>query len=383
MNLHPKSADRIKNLPEYLFIKLEKKVEEIKKKGKKVVSLGIGDPDMPTPRLIIDAMKEAIFNPVFHRYPLGYGLERFRVSVKNFYKKRFGVSVDESYILPVIGSKDAIAHLPVGFLNPGDYVIVPEPGYPVYSIWSKFLGAKVYKMPLLEKNNFLPELYKIPTKVLNKAKILWLNYPNNPTTATCKKEFLKEVIDFAKKYNIIVAYDNAYSEIYFSEPPISILEISKKNVIEINSLSKTFNMTGWRIGWVCGDETVVRVLAKVKENTDSGVFHAIQYAASVGLDNYAELSKPIREVYKNRRKVFFEALNNKGIKYFDGGATFYVWFKVPMGYSSESFARKLIEKGVVLTPGSSFGSVAEGWMRASLTAKDEDIKYVANIIKSL
>lgn len=373
-------SDRVKDIPEYLFAKLEKRVKELKAGGKRVVSLAIGDPHLPTPDVVIDALIEAVKNPLYHRYPLGWGLKEFRASVSNFLNKRFSVKVNEDFILPLIGSKDGIAHFPVGFVNPGDWVIVPSPAYPVYSIWSKFSGARIYEVPLLEKNGFLPELEKIPSKVLRNAKIMWLNYPNNPTTAVADPAFLKEVIRFAKKYNILIAYDNAYSEIYFSSPPHSILEFGKKNVIEFHSLSKTFNMTGWRIGWAVGDENIVKVLAKVKENTDSGVFHAIQYAGAIALSNYDRVVPPVREVYRKRREVFISALKNKGIKFFDGKATFYIWFKVPDGYTSSSYARKLIENGVVLTPGSGFGSVSNGWMRASLTANDADFDFAVKVL---
>ncbi|MDP3790052.1 MAG: aminotransferase class I/II-fold pyridoxal phosphate-dependent enzyme, partial [Candidatus Omnitrophota bacterium] len=271
-------SERLKKLPPYLFVEIDRAKKKARDEGRDIIDLGVGDPDIPTPNFIIEALNRAVKDPSTHRYALDQGLPEFRQTAAGWYKKRFGVELNpETEIHPLIGSKEGIAHAPLAFINPGDMALVPDPCYPPYRSGTIFAGGEVLPMPLLEKNHFLPDLKAINHHLLHKVKMLFINYPNNPTAAVCDKKFLKEVVEFAGKHNIIIAYDAAYSEIAFDgfKPP-SILEIegAKEVALEFHSLSKTFNMTGWRIGFVCGNPELVKGLAKVKSNIDSGVFSA-------------------------------------------------------------------------------------------------------------
>ena len=370
-------SERLKKLPPYLFIEIDKKKKKLVEEGYDVISFGIGDPDMPTPPHIISAMKKAVENPKYHQYPLGKGMKEFRKAISNYYKKNYGVSLDyEEEICVLIGSKEGIAHFPLSFLNPGEVTLVPEPGYPVYQIGTILSGGKPFFLPLKEENNFLPDLTKIPKKILSKAKILYLNYPNNPTTAFASEEFLLETIKFCKKYNIILVYDAAYSEIYFEEKPINFLSLpgAKEIGIEINSLSKTYNMTGWRIGWACGNKSLISGLAKLKENIDSGTFEAIQVAGISALNGSQECVRKLRNIYKKRRDIFADGLRKMGWAVNLPKGTFYFWVKIPSENSIE-MANFLLEKAhIVSTPGIGFGPSGEGYLRFSLTLSEEKIK---------
>ena len=378
-------AERIKTLPPYLFARLDKMKDEVKRKGIDIIDLGVGDPDMPTPSHIVKKMQKEVENPIHHRYPSYVGMLKFRESVSNFYKKRFNVNLDpEREIITLIGSKEGIAHFPLAFINEGDYAIVPEPGYPVYSVATKFAGGNVYYVPLLEKNNFLPDIDSIPEEIAKKAKIFFLNYPNNPTGAVATKDFFKKIIDFAYKYNIIIAHDAAYTELYYDEKPISFMEVdgAKEVGIEFHSLSKTYNMTGWRIGWACGNEEIIKGLGKIKTNIDSGVFQAIQEAAIEALDSSQKCVEELRNIYKRRRDVVIEGLNEIGLNVKPPKATFYIWVKVPEGYTSESFCELLLTKaGIVTTPGNGFGPSGEGYIRIALTVNEERLKEAVKRIK--
>lgn len=378
-------AERIKTLPPYLFARLDKMKDEIKRKGIDIIDLGVGDPDLPTPDHIVKKMQREVENPVHHRYPSYVGMLKFRESVANFYKKRFNVKLDpEKEIITLIGSKEGIAHFPLAFINPGDYAIVPEPGYPVYSVATKFAGGNVFYVPLLEKNNFLPDIESIPEDIAKKAKIFFLNYPNNPTGAVATEDFFKRVIDFANKYNIIIAHDAAYTELYYDDKPISFLEIdgAKEVGIEFHSLSKTYNMTGWRIGWACGNEEIIKGLGKIKTNIDSGVFQAIQEAAIEALDSSQDCVEELRNIYRKRRDVVVNGLNEIGLNVKPPKATFYIWVKVPEGYTSESFCELLLTKaGIVTTPGNGFGPSGEGFIRIALTVNEERLKEAVKRIK--
>jgi len=370
-------SERLKKLPPYLFIEIDKKKKKLVEEGYDVISFGIGDPDMPTPPHIISAMKKAVENPKYHQYPLGKGMKEFRKAISNYYKKNYGVSLDyEEEICVLIGSKEGIAHFPLSFLNPGEVTLVPEPGYPVYQIGTILSGGKPFFLPLKEENNFFPDLTKIPKKILSKAKILYLNYPNNPTTAFASEEFLLETIKFCKKYNIILVYDAAYSEIYFEEKPINFLSLpgAKEIGIEINSLSKTYNMTGWRIGWACGNKSLISGLAKLKENIDSGTFEAIQVAGISALNGSQECVRKLRNIYKKRRDIFADGLRKMGWAVNLPKGTFYFWVKIPSENSIE-MANFLLEKAhIVSTPGIGFGPSGEGYLRFSLTLSEEKIK---------
>ncbi len=369
-------ADRILNLPPYLFERIDRVGNEMRAKGADIIDLGVGDPDLPTPSPIVEALAAEAAKGENHRYPFTVGLSKFRTSVADWYARRFGVTVDPAgEVVSVIGSKEGLAHIGLGFVNPGDTVLVPEPGYPVYGITSAFYGADVHYMPLVAENDFVPDLDAVPKKVADRAVLMFLNYPNNPTSATAARDYFRDVVAFAHRHNIVVCHDSAYSELYFDDrKPASFLEVdgARDVAIEIGSLSKTFNMTGWRIGFAVGKKEIVGGLAKVKSNIDSGVFQPIQLAAAYGLDHAEELTPAIRAVYERRRGVLAEALSAAGLEYRMPEATFYFWVRVPKGLTSESFAEMLITRAhIVATPGSGFGPSGEGYIRFTLCAPEE------------
>lgn len=370
-----KKSNRLENLPPYLFAEIDRKKKKLIEDGHEVIDFGIGDPDMPTPQYIIDAMKSALGNPSFHRYPLGKGTAFFRQAISDYYREHCEVSLDyQDEIAVLIGSKEGIAHLPWSILNPGDVSLVPEPSYPVYHIGTVLAEGVPFFMPLKKENDFFPDFGDIPREVLEKAKILFLNYPNNPTAAFATRDALIEAIDFCKKRNIILAYDAAYSEIYFEKRPVNFLSLpgAKEIGVEFNSLSKTFNMTGWRIGWVCGNSDVVAALSSIKSNIDSGTFEAIQMAGVEAMKNGDDFSKEVRQVYKRRRDVFADGAAKMGLDFDLPQGTFYFWCRVE-GNSIE-YADYLLEKGqIVATPGVGFGPSGEGYVRFSLTIPETKI----------
>ncbi|WP_461831780.1 LL-diaminopimelate aminotransferase [Aquifex sp.] len=381
-------SDRLKVLPPYLFAELDRKKQEKIEQGVDVIDLGVGDPDMPTPKPIIEAAKKALENPENHKYPSYVGKLEFRKAVASWYKRRFGVELDpQTEVITLIGSKEGIAHFPLAFVNPGDIVLCPDPAYPVYKIGAIFAGGTPYTVPLKEENNFLPDLESIPEDVARKAKIIWINYPNNPTSAPPTLEFFEKLISWAKEYNVIVASDNAYSEIYTrNEKPPSILQVpgAKDVAIEFHSLSKTYNMTGWRIGMAVGNKELVAGLGKVKTNVDSGQFGAVQDAGIAALNLPEEEVEKIRNVYRERKRIMTEALEKIGLKIYKSDYTFYLWIKVPEGYTSAQFVGRLIdEAGIVCTPGNGFGEYGEGYFRISLTVPTERLLEAAERIKSL
>lgn len=363
---------RIKQLPPYLFAEIDRLKEEVIKKGVDVIDLGVGDPDIPTPNEIVEVAKKALEKPENHRYPSYIGMYEFRRAVSDWYKRRFGVELDpNTEVVSLIGSKEGIAHLPLAYIDGGDYALVPDPGYPVYPVAVMFAGGKVYRMPLKEENGFLPELDAIDRDVLRKTKLMYIGYPNNPTSAVATEEFYKKVVELAKEFDFVVASDNAYSEIaYDGYKPISFLEVegAKDVGIEFHSLSKTFNMTGWRIGFAVGNRDVIAALGKVKTNIDSGIFQAVQEAGIYALDNAEELNGRIIKVFQQRRDKMAEALEKAGFEFEKPLATFYFWVKVPKGFTSSEFTKKLLqEKGIVVTPGNGFGEAGEGYFRISIT----------------
>jgi len=365
-------AERIKKLPPYLFAEIDRLKEDVRKKGVDIIDLGVGDPDIPTPEEIILVAKEALEDAKNHQYPSYVGMFEFRKAVADWYKSRFNVNISpENEVVSLIGSKEGIAHFPLAFINPGDFALVPNPGYPVYPVSVMFASGEVYYMPLKEENSFLPLLEDIPEDILRKTKLMFIGYPNNPTSAVAEKDFYKDVIKLAKKYDFVVASDNAYSEIsYDNYKPISFLEVegAKDVGVEFHSLSKTFNMTGWRIGFAVGNKDMVNALGKVKTNIDSGIFQAIQVAGTYALNNAEKLNKPIRAVFQDRKDKMSDALKKAGFEFKEPKATFYFWVKTPKGYSSSSFTEKLLkEKGIVVTPGNGFGSFGEGYFRISIT----------------
>jgi len=381
-------SDRLKVLPPYLFAELDRKKQEKIEQGVDVIDLGVGDPDMPTPKPILEVAKKALENPENHQYPSYVGKLAFREAVANWYKKRFGVDLDpQSEVITLIGSKEGIAHFPLAFVNPGDIVLCPDPAYPVYKIGAIFAGGTPYTVPLKEENNFLPDLDSIPKDVVEKAKIIWINYPNNPTSAPPTLEFYEKLVDWAKKNNVIIASDNAYSEIYTgTEKPPSILQVpgAKDVAIEFHSLSKTYNMTGWRIGMAVGNKELVAGLGKVKTNVDSGQFGAVQDAGIAALNLPEEEVEKIRNVYRERKRIMTEALEKIGLEIYKSDYTFYLWIKVPKGYTSAEFVGRLIdEAGIVCTPGNGFGEYGEGYFRISLTVPTERLLEAAERIKNL
>ncbi|PMP62188.1 MAG: LL-diaminopimelate aminotransferase [Caldimicrobium thiodismutans] len=380
-------SERLKKIPPYLFVELDRLKNEKLKEGADVIDLGIGDPDIPTPREIVEVAQRALEKPENHRYPANPGSLFFRKACAEYMKRRFGVSFDpESEVLALIGSKEGIAHLPIAFVNPGDVVLCPDPAYPVYHLGTIFTHGEPYYMPLTWENEFLPDLGRIPEEVLRKTKILWLNYPNNPTGACATKEFYQEAIKLAKKYDFVVACDAAYVELYYEERPLSIFEVegAKEVAIEFHSLSKTFCMTGWRIGFACGKKEIVQGLAKVKSNIDSGVFTAIQEAGAYALSNLETLVPPLRQVFEERRNFLGKELKNLGFEFKLPKATFYLWVKVPEGYTSSEFCKKLLkELAIVVTPGNGFGTFGEGYFRIALTVGVERLKEAIKRLATL
>ncbi len=371
-------AKRILDLPPYLFAELDRAKADLEAQGKEVISLGIGDPDMPTPEPIIEALKRESEEPANHQYPSYEGLLKFRQAVAEWYERRFGVSLDPvCEVISLIGSKEGIAHLPLAFIDPGDVGLYTDPGYPVYSVAISFAGGTAVGIPLKEENGFLPDLEAIPADVAQKAKLLYINYPNNPTAATADVEFFEKVVAFAKRHDILVCHDAAYTEISFDgyEAPSFLQAKGAKDVgIECHSLSKTFNMTGWRIGFCAGNEDAVAGLGKVKTNIDSGVFQAIQYAGVEALLRNGKIPEELSEIYQKRRDQVIEGLRACGLNPFVPRAAFYVWCPVPGGVDSKEFAGKVLtEAGVVVTPGVGFGEHGEGYFRITLTQGEEKL----------
>ena len=369
-------ADRINSLPPYLFATIDRARQDAIKKGIDVINLSIGDPDMPTPPHIVEAMRRSVGEPARHRYPSYEGMLSFRTAAAKWYKKTMKVDLEpESEVLTLIGSKEGIAHIPLAFLNPGDISLVPDPGYPVYNIGSILADGKPFKMPLLAGNDFLPDLDTIPKDVAKKAKIMFLNYPNNPTSATATTGFFEEVVDFANENEILVIHDNAYSEMTYDgykAPSFLAIKGAKDVGIEMHSLSKTYNMTGWRLGFAVGNSDMLAGLGKIKSNVDSGAFEAVQEAGIAALSGSQDCVRDMNLVYKDRRDALIKGLNELGMDVDPPRATFYVWVKVK-GRSLE-FTKMLLEKsGIVATPGVGFGEYGEGYIRFALTQSVERI----------
>lgn len=374
-----RQATRIESLPPYLFAEIDRKIAAKRAEGVDVISLGIGDPCEPTPDHIVRALCAEAAEPENHRYPSYFGLPAFRRSIADWYKRRFDLEFDpDTEVLPLVGSKEGIAHIHVAYVDPGDVVLVPDPGYPVYNAGTILAGGTSYFMPLTEENDFLPDLDAIPAEVAAKAKLMFLNYPNNPTAATATEEFFQKVVAFAKKHDIVVAHDNPYSEITFdgyTAPSFLSTPGAREVGVEFHSLSKTYNMTGWRIGWVLGNAEVIEALGRVKSNIDSGIFNAIQKAGIVALEGPQDCVDTMRKIYRRRRELVIDTLAGMGIKAKSMKATIYVWIKTPNGHTSASFAQLVLEKaGVVISPGAAYGPSGEGYVRISLTVPDERLK---------
>lgn len=383
-----KLSKRLEELPPYLFLEIDKAKRRARAEGRDIIDLGVGDPDQPTPPYIIEALHKASLQSSNHRYALDQGMPVLRQAIARWYKKRFNVSLEpEDEILPLIGSKEGIAHLPLAFLNSGDYALIPDPCYPPYKGGTILAGGRPYLLPLLEENEFLVDFKRIPLNICRQAKLLYLNYPNNPTAATADKEFYKEAIEFARKNKLIVISDMAYSEISFDGfKPLSLLEVdgAKEVTIEFHSLSKTCNMSGWRIGWACGNKVLISALAKVKSNIDSGIFSAIQLAGVAALKKTEEYSRSICQIYQQRRDILVEGLRSLGWQVKKPQATFYLWVRIPDGKKSISFSQRLLERAnIVLTPGIGFGRYGAGYIRIALTVPKERIEEAIQRLKTV
>ncbi|HEY41254.1 MAG TPA: LL-diaminopimelate aminotransferase [Dehalococcoidia bacterium] len=377
-----KMSKRVEKLPPYLFVEISRKIAAKKAKGEDVVSFAIGDPDIPTPPHVIDRLCQAAQQPENHRYPESEGLPELRQTIADWYQQRFGVSLDPATeVLPLLGSKEGIAHMAFCFVDAGDTVLVPDPGYPVYSVGTLLAGGQPYYMPLLARNDFLPELQSIPESVLKKTTLMWLNYPNNPTSAVADIDFFNSIVAFARKHDILVCHDGPYSEVaYDGYRPVSFLQAegAKELGVEFHSLSKSYNMTGWRIGMAVGNPTMIDALKRLKSNLDSGIPQAIQFAAIEALTGPQDCIDEHNAVYQRRRDLVVDVLNKMGLEARPPQASLYVWARVPKGYTSLEFANDLLEQvGVVVTPGNGYGKNGEGYVRLSLTLAD------ASLVKGL
>jgi LL-diaminopimelate aminotransferase len=371
-------SKRLDKIPPYLFVEINRKIAEQRAKGVDVISFAIGDPDLPTPAHIINRLCEAATDPANHRYPETYGLPGLCKAIADWYEARFGVPLDwkpTSEVLPLIGSKEGIGHMSFCMLDLGDVALVPDPGYPVYSVSTLLAGGEVYYMPLLEKNGFLPDLDAIPEIILKKSKVLWICYPNNPTGAVAGLDFFEKVVWFAKKHEIAVCHDAPYTEVAFEGyRPHSFLEIkgAKDIGVEFHSMSKTYNMTGWRIGMAVGNSKMIDALFRFKSNLDSGIPQAIQLAAIEALTGNQEDITARNGKYQRRRDKLVSALETIGLKVTKPKAGFYIWAKAPEGFTSVQYVAELLEKAsVAVTPGTGYGKSGEGYVRLSITQPDE------------
>jgi len=370
-----KLARRIEALQPYLFVEINKKIAEKKAKGEDVVSFAIGDPDIPTPPHIIKRLCEAAQDPANHRYPESAGMPELRQAIADWYKRRFNVTLDPATeVLPLIGSKEGIGHIAFCFIDPGDTALVPDPAYPVYSIGTQLAGGRPYYLPLKAENGFLPNLKGIQDFILKKTKVLWLNYPNNPTGAVAGLDFFNQAAEFAKQNNILICHDGPYSEVaYDGYQPVSFMQAegAKEVAVEFHSLSKTYNMTGWRIGMVVGNADAIGALRTLKSNLDSGIPQAIQYMAIEALNGPQDCVTEHNAIYQRRRDLICEVLNKIGLEVTVPKASLYIWAKVPEGYNSVELTTDLLDTvGVAVTPGVGYGRSGEGYVRLSLTIPD-------------
>jgi LL-diaminopimelate aminotransferase len=372
-----KVAKRIATLPPYLFAEIDRKIAAKRAAGVDVISFGVGDPDTPTPKHVVAAMQEAAADPATHQYPSYFGLPEYRRSIAAWYGRRFGVTLDaDTQVLPLIGSKEGLAHLPVAYIDPGETALIPDPGYPVYQIATHLAGGTGVPFALSSERGFIPDWSAI--EVPRKAKIVWLNYPSNPTAAVASVEDLAAAVDFARSNGLLLAYDNAYSEITydgFVAPSVLQVPGATDVAVEFHSLSKTYNMTGWRCGWVAGSAEVIEALGRVKTNIDSGIFNAVQRAGIAALDGPQDFLNDLRELYRQRRDLVVKTFNEMGWSLEAPRGSIYVWLPVPSGHDSASFATLLLEDaGVVVPPGRGYGEAGEGFIRISLTVPDERLE---------
>ena len=374
-----KFASRIEKVPPYLFVGISRKIAEKRAQGIDVISFGIGDPDIPTPENVVEKLRETALDSPNHRYPETDGLPEFRQAVADWYQRRFGISVHpDKETLPLIGAKEGIGHAALCFIEPGDIALVPDPGYPVYSVGTWFAGGECHWMPLLEENGWMPDLDAIPDDVADKAKVIWLNYPNNPTGAIADAGYFAKVVEFAKVHDIAVMHDASYSEVaYDGYRPISFLETpgAIDVGVEFHSLSKSYNMTGWRLGMAVGNEDIISALMVIKSNLDSGVPNAIQYMGMEAMELSQNAIDERNAIYEHRRDRVVQTLRDIGLDAIPPKASLYVWTRIPEGFTSAEFTALLLDEAdIVVTPGNGYGEYGEGYIRLSLTINDEDME---------
>ena len=373
-----RTAERIQKLPPYLFAELDRKVSEARAGGVDVISFGIGDPDRPTPAHIVEAGRKAMADPSTHQYPSYYGMPEFRAAVAGYYKRRFGVSLDPgSEVLPLIGSKEGIAHLATAFVDPGDSLLIQDPGYPVYQTAALLAGGVSRALPLTAEDGFLPRLDRVSEEDAANSKVMWINYPSNPTSAVCDIGLMEQAVEFSRRHDLLLAHDSAYVELTYDgyvAPSVLQAAGAKDVAIEFGSLSKTYNMTGWRVGWVVGAAPAIEAIGRVKTNIDSGIFNALQRAGIAALEGPQDCIRESIAVYRRRRDVVVGALSASGIEIKPPLGAIYVWVPVPGGHTSVSFCEFLLnEVGVVIAPGSGYGAHGEGYVRFSLTLSDDRV----------
>jgi len=381
-------AKRIESLPPYLFAEISKKIVQKRAEGVDIISFGIGDPDLPTPEHILASLRDAAGDPANHRYPESEGLPALRESMARWYERRFGVELDPATeILPLIGSKEGIAHIATCFIDPGDVALVPDPGYPVYAVGTMLMGGEPYYLPLTEENDFLPDLDAIPGAIAERARVLWLNYPNNPTGAVADLDFFERAVKFARSNDLAILHDGPYSEVaYDGYQPVSFLQAdgAMEVGVEFHSLSKSYNMTGWRIGMAAGNAQIIDALMRVKSNVDSGIPQAIQKMAITALEGPQDVIPEHNAIYQRRRDRLVSALRGLGLRVRPPQASLYLWARVPESMTSVHFATRLLdEAGVVVTPGNGYGPTGEGYVRLSLTVPDEQIEEAVRRMEAL
>ena len=374
-----RTAQRIEKLPPYLFAEIDRKVADARARGADIISFGVGDPDLPTPPHVVEALAEAAGDPTTHRYPSYTGMPELRSSIASWYERRFGVALDaDEEVQPLVGSKEGIFHLPTAFIDPGDVALIPDPGYPVYETGTILAGGEAVLLPLTVDNDFTPDLRSIPADVVERARVLWLNYPSNPTAACVEESFFAEAVAFCRANDILLAHDAAYTEITFDgyvAPSVLQVEGAMDCAVEFHSLSKTYNMTGWRIGWVAGAPAAIEAMKRLKTNIDSGIFDAVQRAGIAALDGPQDYLAQCIERYRHRRDLLCDGLKSMGIVVDPPRGSIYVWVPVPDGHTSESFTTFLLERcDIVVAPGTGYGPSGEGYIRFSLTLDDERLE---------
>jgi LL-diaminopimelate aminotransferase len=374
-----RAARRIEKLPPYLFAEIDRKVGEARSRGVDIISFGVGDPDLPSPPHVIEALQKAASDPATHRYPSYTGMPEFRESIAGWYGRRFGVTLDpDTEVQPLVGSKEGIFHLPVAFVDPGDVALIPDPGYPVYETGTILAHGEAVLMPLLPENSFKPDLDSLSDEVLGKAKVLWLNYPSNPTAACVDKSYFDEVVAFCRRHDLLLAHDAAYTEITYDgyvAPSVLEAEGARDVAVEFHSLSKTYNMTGWRIGWVAGAPVAIEAIKRLKTNIDSGIFDAVQRAGIAAIDGPQDHLAECVDRYRHRRDLLCDGLKSMGVVVDPPKGSIYVWAPVPDGHTSESYTTFLLEEcGIVVAPGTGYGPSGEGFIRFSLTLADDRLE---------